>query len=497
MKHKLLLLAIAAMMLALLLAGCGKDPTDDPNSQSVYDDSLIGEIYSEEGSATDTYSNTWNYSYHIPQILAETPGAKSINQQIAAVFDPIMEEAHYSMDQGWLYTPSNINWQSHWNGSLLSLVIAIYMDNDYTEYCIFNYDFEADEQLDNEQLLAIAGLSREEFLTQLRAAAINTFDDMYGDIDGSELIYDNYIQRSWTIGNDNISMDGLLYLNDNGQLEVAQPIGSIAGASWYYQLITVNAAPSQPEKASQWGPVRATLEGGEITIDIEDTPEGADFLASLGAESGTYLLQGAYNNYSDIFVGPIVNDNFVYLFLLTEDGHVEYADISMGLQAGYLVCGGRLAGIRDIVSFEARPNSDNSYAAVFAVDSQGQSHELTDPALAAGSVLPYNICDSWGYSTANTFYFVDIYPGEASLTIYSDQTGYDSPILVGNIAYLGMTQEGMVYYYNSYYEDGYSGALLLNVNKDDYMVLDMRCLTGRPLLDSELGKTIQLIRSAG
>ena len=75
MRHKLLLLAIAAMMLALLLAGCGKDPTDDPNSQSVYDNSLIGELYSEEGSSTDTYGNTWNYSYHIPQILAETPGA--------------------------------------------------------------------------------------------------------------------------------------------------------------------------------------------------------------------------------------------------------------------------------------------------------------------------------------------------------------------------------------------------------------------------------------
>ena len=76
---KRLVSAFLAGAMALSLAACGeKEPDDSPSG---YDDSLISELYSEEGEYTDAENNTLSYRYHVPQIVSETAVAAALNAE--------------------------------------------------------------------------------------------------------------------------------------------------------------------------------------------------------------------------------------------------------------------------------------------------------------------------------------------------------------------------------------------------------------------------------
>ena len=87
---KKLTTALLTALLLLNLAACGeKEPDDTPSG---YDDSLISELYSEEGEYTDAENNTLAYSYHVPRIMSETAVAAALNDEIADQFGTLVQE---------------------------------------------------------------------------------------------------------------------------------------------------------------------------------------------------------------------------------------------------------------------------------------------------------------------------------------------------------------------------------------------------------------------
>ena len=87
---KKLTTALLTALLLLNLAACGeKEPDDTPSG---YDDSLISELYSEEGEYTDAENNTLAYSYHVPRIMSETAVAAALNDEIADQFGALVQE---------------------------------------------------------------------------------------------------------------------------------------------------------------------------------------------------------------------------------------------------------------------------------------------------------------------------------------------------------------------------------------------------------------------
>ena len=62
--------ALLAALLLLTLSSCGEERENDETTG--YDDSLIKELYSEEGEYTDGEGNTMAYRYHVPQLVSET-----------------------------------------------------------------------------------------------------------------------------------------------------------------------------------------------------------------------------------------------------------------------------------------------------------------------------------------------------------------------------------------------------------------------------------------
>lgn len=83
--HRSLFRALSALLCLVLctqLTACGQKDTFSPASGKRYDNSLITEAISKEGSFTDEHGQDWDYSYHIPQLADDTADAESINKAI-------------------------------------------------------------------------------------------------------------------------------------------------------------------------------------------------------------------------------------------------------------------------------------------------------------------------------------------------------------------------------------------------------------------------------
>ena len=120
--------ALLAALLLLTLSSCGEERENDETTG--YDDSLIKELYSEEGEYTDGEGNTMAYRYHVPQLVSETAVAAALNAEIADRFGALAQEQKNMMASHASLVCPSIGWQSYWNGSLLCLTVRAEMDGD-------------------------------------------------------------------------------------------------------------------------------------------------------------------------------------------------------------------------------------------------------------------------------------------------------------------------------------------------------------------------------
>ena len=128
---KKLRILCAALCLALALTACGGTSgtipvgdTPSPSGGKTYNDSLITELYTMEGSYTDEWDNEYTYSLHVPQVSADSADAEALNQEIAETYQADVDALQDALDNGYSITVSDIAWESHWTGSLLSLVVS-------------------------------------------------------------------------------------------------------------------------------------------------------------------------------------------------------------------------------------------------------------------------------------------------------------------------------------------------------------------------------------
>jgi len=78
------------------------------------------------------------------------------------------------------------------------------------------------------------------FLEAVRRAAAAKFDSQYGAIAGGDT--DEFLteRRDWTLSDENINRDVRTYADGTGKLHVVLPIGSIAGADSYEQVLALD-----------------------------------------------------------------------------------------------------------------------------------------------------------------------------------------------------------------------------------------------------------------
>lgn len=196
--------------------------------------SLIGALYNEAFDYTDGGSSG-HYTYRVPQLLADTKDAKAINREIADRYGPIVEEALASKEDGMGISCRYVAWTSYQYGDILSLIVSCGWNYDATEESVYLYDTAAGTRLTTTALLTALGVDETVFLDTVRRVAAERFDAKYSQTGAAaEEVAE---RRAWTLSDANINMDIGTYPDGAGWLYAVVPIGSIAGASSYEQVL--------------------------------------------------------------------------------------------------------------------------------------------------------------------------------------------------------------------------------------------------------------------
>ncbi len=206
-------------------------PTDAPAMDM---NDPITELYALELS--DSYGYTG--SYHVPQINCDTPDALAINREIAEHYSPIVEEEQGHIASDVSIICYKIEWQLIANGDRFALIVSCLHPGDSWSYKVYNFDSLTGARLSNAELLNQFNMEMYEFLDLAQAAAEAFFVAQASSMGVEQ---DDYYWEllEATISDDVICPDMPLFVNENGGLSIITPIGSFAGAEFYWKIIPI------------------------------------------------------------------------------------------------------------------------------------------------------------------------------------------------------------------------------------------------------------------
>lgn len=197
----------------------------------------VMELYSAEGCYTDLVGNMESYSYHVPQLSADTEAAKEINREIEERFGGVVEEQFLNMSEGYSLWCWNSEWHAYWHGSQLFLLLSANLEGGFTDLAAYGYDFEKDCRVSNEMILEELNISEEEYLSNLREKVQLIFEGMYSSLSGLDrerVGYDELLKKTL----DWLDLEQPMFIDGTGQIVTIVKIASVAGAEWYYHQAT-------------------------------------------------------------------------------------------------------------------------------------------------------------------------------------------------------------------------------------------------------------------
>ena len=428
MKRRILAALLAAM---LLLGGCGGKQNDAPARKADSDMIIITENYAEDGHYTDSLDNSWTYSYHVPQLTADTAGARAINAAIDEKFGDPVRGALKDMQQALSLGCVSVSWKSYRYEDVLSLVVKAEADWEFTDYAVYLYDACRGVQLTTAELLEKLGVAQETFLDGLRRSAAAAFDEQ-GYINTTEGV--QWVQeRSWTVGAENVNTEAMVYADETGKLMAVLPVGSMAGAAWYYKVLE-----AMPERGGE----TLTVEAGDVALTVG----GESAQLRLEGVEETYTVGGAWSDYTAGVCAALGEDGCVYIFLLTAGGTVEYINVTDGLAGGAL-CLSPLGGIGGVTALE----TDEEQQTVLALDGEGKRHDLKLLVEAMTAKMPSALVGDWHmtllHNSVEEDCWIELAEDGAAVWQEGVPDSASCRVLRGSAQYLGMTAEGIVMYY--------------------------------------------------
>ena len=523
------LLAWAAAALLLAAAGCGKSPAVASSAASVpdavsesgavseptiasempavspqktrrLDDSRILALYDERFTYTDPYGIEDTYFYQVPQIDDDTEGAQNINEMIGYRFGYLVERAMDARSRNDFIDTSYIIWVSNWDGPLLSLQItssdAMY-NHDVGSY---HYNFATGQELSNPEMLAHLGYTDDaKVMHALERAVAQHFDTYYGNID-----YDQtamlYVMRAQSLSN----LDGLysyysLYPQYSHGFVATVPMYTPAGSGMY--LTDVQVDPDKRQGSGQvlhgqdeWFSCDVSADG-EVTVRaLTDyvTPDGAVTYQTMKewyelGDKTEFAVSGCYSDYIKLYMGSVGQDYAPYVFLLTEEGVVEYIDVLAGARSGEMVNGGPLYGVNGIVRFESGTAYDTEYQSEYTtVYGVTRSGERTDLMQAVAGIRPLNISPLLGsFASEQTGTWFSIAEDAPNFYTGVYQNGTLQPaVWDGSIEYCGMDSRGWICRISQYRMDiGRAESETVALMPDDYVGVNVKHLGGESILN--------------
>ena len=485
MKRRCAVLLAAAMLLSA--AGCAQDskrpePSEPaasavsetsvenmeaaeetpqkPQSSRRFDDSRISTLYDERFTYTDPYGIEDTYFYQVPQIDDDTEGAKNINEMIGYRFGYLVERALDARSRNDFIDTSYIIWVSNWDGPLLSLQItssdAMY-NHDVGSY---HYNFATGQELSNPEMLAHLGYTDDaKVMHALERAVAQHFDTYYGYIDPDQTAM-LYMMRAQSLSN----LDGLysyysLYPKYSHGFVATVPMYTPAGSGMYWTDVQVD--PDKRQGSGQilhgqdeWFTCDVSADGAVTVRALTDyvTPDGAMTYQTMKewyelGDKTEFAVSGCYGDYIKMLMTSIGQDYAPYVFLLTENGNVEYVDVISGAQCGTMVNGGPLFGINGIVRFETGTAYDAEYGAEYAtVYGVSRDNEKFNLMEAVWNTAPLSIPNMVGsFVSEETGTWFEICEEQPNFYTGAYTNGQRIPATWdSSISYLGMDDRGWI-----------------------------------------------------
>lgn len=525
MKKRCAVLLAAAMLLSA--AGCAQDskrpePTEPaasavsetsvenveaaedtpqkPQSSRRFDDSRISTLYDERFTYTDPYGIEDTYFYQVPQIDDDTEGARNINEMIGYRFGYLVERALDARSRNDFIDTSYIIWVSNWDGPLLSLQItssdAMY-NHDVGSY---HYNFDTGQELSNPEMLAHLGYTDDaKVMHALERAVAQHFDTYYGYIDPDQTAM-LYMMRAQSLSN----LDGLysyysLYPKYSHGFVATVPMYTPAGSGMYWTDVQVD--PDKRQGSGQvlhgqdeWFTCDVSADGAVTVRALTDyvTPDGAMTYQTMKewyelGDKTEFAVSGCYGDYIKMLMTSIGQDYAPYVFLLTENGNVEYIDVISGAQCGTMVNGGPLFGINGIVRFETGTAYDAEYGAEYAtVYGVSRDNEKFNLMEAVWNTAPLSIPNMVGsFVSEETGTWFEICEDQPNFYTGAYTNGQRIPATWdSSISYLGMDDRGWICSVSLFRMDsGRTQRETLAMMPDDYGGANVMHVGGESLLN--------------
>lgn len=437
-----------------------EDTPQKPQSSRRFDDSRISTLYDERFTYTDPYGIEDTYFYQVPQIDDDTEGAKNINEMIGYRFGYLVERALDARSRNDFIDTSYIIWVSNWDGPLLSLQItssdAMY-NHDVGSY---HYNFDTGQELSNPEMLAHLGYTDDaKVMHALERAVAQHFDTYYGYIDPDQTAM-LYMMRAQSLSN----LDGLysyysLYPKYSHGFVATVPMYTPAGSGMYWTDVQVD--PDKRQASGQilhgqdeWFTCDVSADGAVTVRALTDyvTPDGAMTYQTMKewyelGDKTEFAVSGCYSDYIKMLMTSIGQDYAPYVFLLTENGNVEYIDVISGAQCGTMVNGGPLFGINGIVRFETGTAYDAEYGAeyttVYGVSRDNEKFNLME---AVWNTAPLSIPNMVGsFVSEETGTWFEICEDQPNFYTGAYTNGQRIPATWdSSISYLGMDDRGWI-----------------------------------------------------
>ena len=437
-----------------------EDTPQKPQSSRRFDDSRISTLYDERFTYTDPYGIEDTYFYQVPQIDDDTEGARNINEMIGYRFGYLVERALDARSRNDFIDTSYIIWVSNWDGPLLSLQItssdAMY-NHDVGSY---HYNFATGQELSNPEMLAHLGYTDDaKVMHALERAVAQHFDTYYGYI-GPDQTAMLYMMRAQSLSN----LDGLysyysLYPKYSHGFVATVPMYTPAGSGMYWTDVQVD--PDKRQGSGQilhgqdeWFTCDVSADGAVTVRALTDyvTPDGAMTYQTMKewyelGDKTEFAVSGCYSDYIKMLMTSIGQDYAPYVFLLTENGNVEYIDVISGAQCGTMVNGGPLFGINGIVRFETGTAYDAEYGAeyttVYGVSRDNEKFNLME---AVWNTAPLSIPNMVGsFVSEDTGTWFEICEDQPNFYTGAYTNGQRIPATWdSSISYLGMDDRGWI-----------------------------------------------------
>lgn len=477
-----------------------EDTPQKPQSSSRFDDSRISTLYDERFTYTDPYGIEDTYFYQVPQIDDDTEGARNINEMIGYRFGYLVERALDARSRNDFIDTSYIIWVSNWDGPLLSLQItssdAMY-NHDVGSY---HYNFATGQELSNPEMLAHLGYTDDaKVMHALERAVAQHFDTYYGYIDPDQTAM-LYMMRAQSLSN----LDGLysyysLYPKYSHGFVATVPMYTPAGSGMYWTDVQVD--PDKRQGSGQilhgqdeWFTCDVSADGAVTVRALTDyvTPDGAMTYQTMKewyelGDKTEFAVSGCYGDYIKMLMTSIGQDYAPYVFLLTENGNVEYIDVIGGAQCGTMVNGGPLFGINGIVRLETGTAYDTEYGAeyttVYGVSRDNEKFNLME---AVWNTAPLSIPSMVGsFVSEETGTWFEICEDQPNFYTGAYTNGQRIPATWdSSISYLGMDDRGWICSVSLFRMDsGRTQRETLAMMPDDYGGVNVMHIGGESLLN--------------